>query len=98
MNKSQNKPSCFRFFSIIHLSLFFLASSAPSTAKGLAQEASDQQLGSIARVIEEAIQAGKCPGAVVLIGHDGKVEYRRAFGSRSVVPQKSAMTADTIFD
>lgn len=63
-----------------------------------AQEASAQQLESIGPVIEEAIQTGKCPGAVVLVGHNGKVEYRRAFGNRSVVPQKSAMTADTIFD
>src|SRR5487761_418922 len=39
-----------------------------------------RQLASIAPVIQQAIQEGKCPGAVVLIGHDGGVVYRRAFG------------------
>lgn len=58
----------------------------------------DKRLEAIAPVVEEAIRAGKCPGAVVLIGHDGKVVYRRAFGDRSLVTKKELMTVDTIFD
>ena len=38
------------------------------------------------------------PGAVVLIGHDGKVVYRKAFGSRALLPRRQKMTTDTIFD
>jgi len=34
----------------------------------------------------------------VLIGHNGKVVYRKAFGSRSLEPDREAMTEDTIFD
>ena len=34
----------------------------------------------------------------MLVGHQGKVIYRRAFGYRSLVPEKSPMTVDTIFD
>jgi uncharacterized protein YbbC (DUF1343 family)/CubicO group peptidase (beta-lactamase class C family) len=40
----------------------------------------------------------KCPGAVVLVGHQGRVVYRRAFGYRALVPRKLPMTPDTIFD
>lgn len=98
MKSSNDKLSRSRFFPIIFLSFFLLALASLCGPASFAQEASDRQLESIGPVIEEAIQSGKCPGAVVLIGHDGKVEYRRAFGNRSVVPQKSAMTADTIFD
>ena len=38
------------------------------------------------------------PGAVLLVGHDGKVVYRKAYGNRALVPQPEPMTVDTIFD
>jgi uncharacterized protein YbbC (DUF1343 family)/CubicO group peptidase (beta-lactamase class C family) len=38
------------------------------------------------------------PGAVLIIGHEGKVVYRKAYGQRALVPQPEAMTVDTIFD
>ena len=52
----------------------------------------------IDRAIEEAIQQGRLPGAVVIVGHDGKIVYRKAYGQRAVVPKPEAMTVDTIFD
>jgi uncharacterized protein YbbC (DUF1343 family)/CubicO group peptidase (beta-lactamase class C family) len=48
--------------------------------------------------IRDAIEQGKLPGAVLEIGHDGKVIYRRAYGNRALYPQPEAMTTDTIFD
>ena len=57
-----------------------------------------KRLEGIAPLVEAAIQAKKIPGAVVLIGHEGQVVYRRAFGARSLVPERRAMTAGTIFD
>jgi uncharacterized protein YbbC (DUF1343 family) len=50
------------------------------------------------KVINDAIEQGKLPGAVLLVGHDGKVVYRKAYGKRALVPAPEAMTADTIFD
>ena len=38
------------------------------------------------------------PGAVLLVGHEGKVIYRKAYGKRALVPQPEAMTLDTVFD
>ena len=38
------------------------------------------------------------PGAVLLVGHEGKVVYRKAYGKRALVPQPEAMTLDTVFD
>jgi CubicO group peptidase (beta-lactamase class C family) len=67
--------------------------SSASSANQLADS-----LAPIAEVVEEAIQAGKCPGAVVLIGHQGQVAYRRAFGLRALVPERLPMTPGTIFD
>src|SRR5579863_5580428 len=49
-------------------------------------------------IVQEAIRDGQIPGAVVLVGHDGQVIYRKAFGERSLEPRREAMTVDTIFD
>jgi uncharacterized protein YbbC (DUF1343 family)/CubicO group peptidase (beta-lactamase class C family) len=48
--------------------------------------------------INLAIEQGKLPGAVLIVGHDGQIVYRKAYGKRALVPQVEAMTADTIFD
>jgi uncharacterized protein YbbC (DUF1343 family)/CubicO group peptidase (beta-lactamase class C family) len=48
--------------------------------------------------IDQAIREDKIPGAVVLVGHNGQVVYRKAYGFRALVPVKEPMTADTIFD
>jgi uncharacterized protein YbbC (DUF1343 family)/CubicO group peptidase (beta-lactamase class C family) len=50
------------------------------------------------QVINLAIEQGRMPGAVVLVGHDGKVVYRKAYGKRALVPQPETMTVDTVFD
>jgi len=47
---------------------------------------------------ERAIAEGVFPGAVLLIGKDDAVVYERAFGNRSLVPEKTPMLAGTIFD
>jgi uncharacterized protein YbbC (DUF1343 family)/CubicO group peptidase (beta-lactamase class C family) len=49
-------------------------------------------------VINQAIKDGKTPGAVVLVGHNGHVVYKKAYGERSVMPNHEPMTLDTIFD
>jgi len=49
-------------------------------------------------IMEKAVADGNIPGGVVLIGHNGEVIYRKAFGSRSLEPTREPMTVDTIFD
>jgi CubicO group peptidase (beta-lactamase class C family) len=48
--------------------------------------------------IETAIGLGTAPGAVVVIGHEGKIVYRKSYGDRALVPTRERMTLDTIFD
>jgi uncharacterized protein YbbC (DUF1343 family)/CubicO group peptidase (beta-lactamase class C family) len=52
----------------------------------------------IATLVENAIQAGRIPGAVVLVGHQGEIVYERAFGARAVDDVVEPMTLDTVFD
>lgn len=48
--------------------------------------------------IEKSIAESHIPGAVLLVGHDSRVIYRKAYGNRALVPSREPMTADTIFD
>ena len=48
--------------------------------------------------VDQAVQDGLIPGAVLIVGHDGKIVHRKAYGSRALVPEREAMTLDTIFD
>jgi uncharacterized protein YbbC (DUF1343 family)/CubicO group peptidase (beta-lactamase class C family) len=62
------------------------------------QQSDTADLSALDSVIQTAVQNRDIPGAVLLVGHDGQVVYRKAFGERSLEPTRSAMTADTIFD
>ena len=56
------------------------------------------KLNQIDALVEADIQDKKLPGAVVLVGHKGKIVFRKAYGNRSLVPTVEKMTVDTIFD
>lgn len=56
------------------------------------------KLNQIDSLVEADIRSRKLPGAVVLVGHKGKIVFRKAYGSRSLVPTIEKMTVDTIFD
>ena len=76
------------------MKLFLFAAIAAATLSGQTFSGGP----AIDRAIEDAIQQNRLPGAVVLIGHDGQVVYRKAYGQRAVVPHAETMTVDTIFD
>ncbi len=48
--------------------------------------------------MQQAVTSGLIPGGVLLIGHEGKIVHRRAYGNRALVPARETMTVDTIFD
>jgi serine-type D-Ala-D-Ala carboxypeptidase len=53
---------------------------------------------SVEKAFEQAVQNGVFPGAVVLVGKEGSIVFEKAFGFRSLTPQKAAMELGTIFD
>ncbi|MFZ1134777.1 MAG: exo-beta-N-acetylmuramidase NamZ domain-containing protein [Candidatus Korobacteraceae bacterium] len=57
-----------------------------------------ERLAPVDAVVKNAISKGHVPGAVVIVGHSGKVIYRKAFGNRSLEPTLEPMTLDTVFD
>ena len=53
---------------------------------------------SIDDAVNDAIANQKVPGAVVIIGRDDCVLFRRAYGFRQLQPDRAPMTVDTLFD
>ncbi|MBI4643044.1 MAG: DUF1343 domain-containing protein [Deltaproteobacteria bacterium] len=58
----------------------------------------DPRFARVAQVAKQEIAARRTPGVVVLVGHQDRIVYRRAFGHRSLEPQVQPMTVDTVFD
>ena len=94
-------PALRRTKMILVIIAIFCASTARLHARQLHAQEQDfgaHNFGAIARIIEGAITAKKFPGAVVIVGHNGKVVFHKAYGNRTLTPQPEPMTEDTIFD
>ena len=59
---------------------------------------SREKLAAIDDQVESEIKQGRLPGAVVLVGQNDGVVWRKAYGARAVEPAREVMTADTVFD
>src|ERR1700733_169559 len=81
------------FTSLLLTTAFLLGVTMP-----LAQATPVEPLGVVDGIVQDAIRDEQIPGAVVLIGHDGQVIYRKAFGERALEPRREPMSVDTIFD
>ncbi len=92
------------FFSSLRLCVSAVIFSAIASAQGLPLAAphtvgmNAAKLNQIEQLVNADIADKKLPGAVVIVGHKGKIVYRKAFGNRSLVPTVEKMTIDTIFD
>src|SRR5215471_8354719 len=90
----------------IACALLVLAEEAPhalvpagqAAAPSSSPAANPVKLGAVDSIIEQAIADGNIPGAVLVVGHNGKVIYRKAYGHRALEPRRELMTLDTIFD
>ena len=80
----------------------------PSVAAStLPDAATATDFATVSKLINDAIAADELPGAVVVIGHGGKVAFHQAYGSRKLSGEPGLdgspapaepMTEDTIFD
>ena len=72
---------------------------APSAAPAAASTGTDQvRYAPLDALLKDAVEKGNAPGAVLLVGHNGAVVYRKAYGNRALDPSKEPMTPDTVFD
>src|SRR5437870_8914786 len=90
----RNAKSIVALAVLLAQSTFAQLPNAPQTNTGVATE----RLARMDEVIRQSIDKKELPGAVVLVGHHGRIVWRKAYGARAVEPQREAMTTDTIFD
>jgi CubicO group peptidase (beta-lactamase class C family) len=80
---------------------------APPTPTPAPVAAATPDLPTVSKLINDAIAAHRLPGAVVVIGHGGRVVFHQAYGVRKLAGEQGLdgspapaepMTEDTIFD
>jgi uncharacterized protein YbbC (DUF1343 family)/CubicO group peptidase (beta-lactamase class C family) len=52
----------------------------------------------IDNLIQEQVNADGITGAVLAVGHNGRIVHQKAFGYRALSPRREPMTVDTVFD
>lgn len=52
----------------------------------------------IDELVRLAIEQSKMPGCVVLVGRRDEILFHRAYGAKAVLPERVAMSTDTVFD
>ena len=76
-----------------------VAQNPPATAPSTGSASTDQaHFAPLDALLRDAVEKGNAPGAVLLVGHNGAVVYRKAYGNRALDPSKEPMTPDTVFD
>lgn len=55
-------------------------------------------LDGIDALVAEALAQHQLPGCVVVVGRQSGVVYQKAFGARALLPEREAMSLDTLFD
>ena len=86
------------WFSRIACALIVALTLVSIPAVGEAKHPAALTLSGVDGVIQQAVADGNIPGAVLVVGHDGTVVYRKAYGSRALEPRREPMTLDTVFD
>ena len=87
-------------FFLLFFGAFAVAQDPPAAASAPAASASIDQarFAPLDALLKDAVDKGDAPGAVLLVGHNGAVVYRKAYGNRALEPRKEPMTLDTVFD
>jgi uncharacterized protein YbbC (DUF1343 family)/CubicO group peptidase (beta-lactamase class C family) len=89
-----------------YISIFILAAQcfsaagapAPKKKKSAAEAKETANFSPVDLLVQEQINDQAITGAVLVVGHGGKIVHQKAFGLRATSPRAEAMTLDTVFD
>jgi uncharacterized protein YbbC (DUF1343 family)/CubicO group peptidase (beta-lactamase class C family) len=79
-------------------SLSAMAAPAPKKKKPAAETKETANFSAVDLLVQEQINDQAITGAVLVVGHGGKIVHQKAFGLRATSPRAETMTLDTIFD
>jgi uncharacterized protein YbbC (DUF1343 family)/CubicO group peptidase (beta-lactamase class C family) len=81
--------------------LFSVFAAAQKLAAKKSRSTSSAETANFAAVdslVQEQVNTDAITGAVLVLGHNGKIVHQKAFGARAISPRREAMTLDTVFD
>jgi uncharacterized protein YbbC (DUF1343 family)/CubicO group peptidase (beta-lactamase class C family) len=96
-NHSNNHSALVVLWLLLAFASQAVAATLPQTAPA-AVGMSAARLAEIDNAVQKSIALHEMPGAVVLVGRRGRVVWRKAYGSRALLPARETMTTETIFD
>jgi uncharacterized protein YbbC (DUF1343 family)/CubicO group peptidase (beta-lactamase class C family) len=79
-------------------SLSATAAPAPKKKKPAAEAKETANFSAVDLLVQEQINDQAITGAVLVVGHGGKIVHQKAFGLRATSPRAEGMTLDTVFD
>jgi uncharacterized protein YbbC (DUF1343 family) len=83
---------------LVMQSVIAAPSPAPKKKKTAAAVQETANFSPVDLLVQEQINDQTITGAVLLVGHGGRIVHQKAFGLRATSPRPQAMTVDTIFD
>jgi len=89
------------FISILILAvqgLWAAGAAAPKKKKPAPEAKEAANFSPVDLLVQEQINDQAITGAVLVVGHGGKIVHQKAFGLRATSPRPETMTLDTIFD
>jgi uncharacterized protein YbbC (DUF1343 family)/CubicO group peptidase (beta-lactamase class C family) len=89
------------FISIIILAVQGLSAAgapAPKKKKPTPEAKETANFSPVDLLVQEQINDQTITGAVLVVGHGGRIVHQKAFGLRATSPRAEAMTLDTVFD
>jgi uncharacterized protein YbbC (DUF1343 family)/CubicO group peptidase (beta-lactamase class C family) len=89
---------CISIFILAVQSLSAMAAPAPKKKKPAAEAKETANFSAVDLLVQEQINDQAITGAVLVVGHGGKLVHQKAFGLRATSPRAETMTLDTIFD
>ncbi len=99
MEGSRQRSQQWIYLALLLQCLLIVAACAESPGEPHRTVPESEKMGTLLdAIMEQSVAAGNIPGGVLLVGHDGQVIYRKAFGSRALEPVREPMAVDTIFD
>jgi len=75
-----------------------LVASPLSAAREIAAQNQAADFHAADATMQQAVSAGQIPGGVLLVVHNGKTVFRKAYGDRQIEPSREKATLDTIYD
>jgi CubicO group peptidase (beta-lactamase class C family) len=98
MNKVLIKIANMFFLSFFLLAFHFIQAQPLPVVNPELVGMQTEKLNQVDKIILDAISKKQIPGAVLLVGRQGKIVKRQAFGKSQLIPNEKPMTIDHIFD